>query len=105
MSTFLKVVLKLLGVAICSFILAVIAGGLITEQKVAFTKEIMTNSLTLGIFGLLILLYFVYLLNESTKGRNPLLGTKKVKEDNNKQFFDSKFLTTKELNGITTFAT
>ena len=105
MSTFLKVVLKLLGVAICSFVLAVIAGGLITEQKVAFTKEIMTNSLTLGIFGLLILLYFVYLLNESTKGRNPLLGTKKVKEDNNKQFFDSKFLTTKELNGITTFAT
>ncbi len=105
MPTFIKVILKLLVVAIGGYAIAVIAGGLISEQKVAFTREIMTDSMTIAIFGLIMLLFIVYLLSESTKGRNPLLGTKKDKDKENKQFFDSKFLSIKELNKITTFAT
>ncbi len=101
----LKAIIKIILVAAGGFVLAVIVGGLITEQTVSFSQEAMSNSITLGIWGVLMLLFFCYVLNESMKGKNILMGTKKEKADNNnKQFFDSKFLDIKELNRITTYS-
>ncbi len=103
MSNFLKVILKLLGVVVGAFVIAIIGGGLISKQEVNFTKEIITDSMTLAIFGILMLLFVVYLLDNSMKGATFFTGKKK--EDNKqKQFFDSKFLSIKELNKITSFA-
>ncbi len=104
MSNFFKVILKLLGVVIGAFIVAIIAGGLISRQEVNFTKEIITDSMTLAIFGILMLLFICYLLEDSMKGAKFFTGKKSDKDGKQKQFFDSKFLTIKELNKITTFA-
>ena len=68
MSNIFKVILKLLGVVIGAFVVAVIAGGLISKQEVNFTKEIITDSMTLAIFGILMLLFICYLLEDSMKG-------------------------------------
>ena len=104
MSTFLKVILKLLLLVAGSYAIAVIAGGLISQQKVSFEKEVLTDGMTLLIFGVLMMLCLVYILNESTKGKNFFTGAKKDDPSKNKQFFDSKFLDKKELAKITTYS-
>lgn len=103
MSNFLRGILKILGVTIGAFVIAVIAGGLLSKQEVDFTEEIITDSMTLAIFGILMLLFVCYLLDNSMKGASFFTGSKK-QDNKQKQFFDSKFLTVKELNKITTFA-
>lgn len=104
MSNIFKVILKLLGVVVGAFVVAVIVGGLISKQEVNFSKEIITDSMTLAIFGVLMLLFICYLLEDSMKGAKFFTGKKSDKDGKQKQFFDSKFLTIKELNKITTFA-
>ena len=104
MSTFLKVILKLLLLVAGSYAIAVIAGGLISFQKVTFDKEVLTDGMTLLIFGILMMLVLVFILNESTKGKNFFTGSKKEDPSKNKQFFDSKFLDKKELSKITTYS-
>ena len=104
MSTFLKVLLKLVGLTVAAFAVAVILGGLISYQTVTISMEVVTDSMTLLIFGLLMLLIAVYILNEAMKGKNFLVGTKKDDPSKTKQFFDSKFLSTKDLEKITTYS-
>ena len=104
MPGYIKAILKIIVVAVGGYALAVIVGGLISDQTVSFTPEAMSNSITLAIWGVLMLLFLVYVLDASMKGKNVLMGTSKNKEKSNKQFFDSKFLSTKELNKITTYS-
>ncbi len=97
-----KKILFILGTIVFAYVIAVIAGGLISESKVSFSVKALTGGVTLGIFGFLLLLILIYFLNESTKP-NGFFKEKDSSKDN-KQYFDSKFLTTKELNKITTYS-
>lgn len=104
MPTFLKVTLKILLVVAGAYFIAIIAGGLLSSKHtVSFDKEILTDSMTILIFGLLMLLFICFILEQTMKGNNFFTGAKKEK-DKGKQFFDTKFLTTKELNKITTYS-
>lgn len=104
MSTFVKILLKLVCFAVGAYVLAIILGGLISYQTVTFSLEVMTDGMTLLVFALLMLAFFVYILNEAMKGKNILAGTKKDDPSKTKQFFDSKFLSTKDLEKITTYS-
>ena len=96
MSKFTKFLLLFLAVIVVSFFVSGLFGCWINGDDITFAN--MINGWTAGIFGLCILLFFIYLLTKMADGK-PIFKSGKTHESKpENQYFDSEWLTEKEMN-------
>lgn len=97
MSAFVKYLLAFIGVIVVSFFFSGAIGCFIEGDAINIPN--MMNGWTFGIFALCILGFLIYMLARMADGK-PSLFTSKKKNDKkpDKQFFDSEWLTEKEMN-------
>ena len=88
-SKFIMFCLVVLGI----FIASLLIGSIIDEGTIVISGELFQSEYAMPIFGVGVLFYVIFLLNNLTKE-----GKGKDDKNKTKQFFDSKFLTEKELN-------
>jgi len=97
MGGFTKTFIKFLISIIISYLVGILITSLLRLGTISFSKEILTDTITIAISCVVLLALFIWFLVGITEGNNYITGKKRDKSDT-KQFFDSKFLSEQEIN-------